>query len=504
MNRIPKLLSKTKLMRGYRCHKALYLTLHNPELEPPIDEEKQALFDQGNAVGVLARTHFPGGVLVDNKPWDFVGAMAKTRELIEKKTPVIFEAAFEFAGCYARADILIYNPDNERWTIIEVKSSTKVKPEHIQDAGLQAWIVSKAGVAIEQINLMHINSTCTYPELENLFTRVDITQDIRDLYKQIAPTLQGILNSIREPEVPAIDIGPHCEKPTPCEFTAHCWREKNIPSLSVLNLTGLHKKKWEYYQAGIIELNDPRLTDLNELQERIIACHRNQTRYENKIALQNAIAEWPYPFVYLDFETINPAIPRYPGVKPYEHTPFQFSVHIQTSPEATLQHFAYLHDEISDPRPALIPALLNACGESGAIIAYYATFEKERIENLADAFPLYRDALLALIPRLVDPLPLIREYLYDPAFEGSFSLKKVAPALLGKSESYEGMAVANGGEAQRAFEKLISPHTPSHQKQQLKQAMLDYCNKDTAIMIPLIQTLKGFNNSDGTLFQKIE
>src|SRR3990167_7780350 len=105
MNRIPKLLSKTKLMRGYRCLKCIYLTIHHTEYEAPITPETQALFDQGNTVGCKAREYFPNGILIDNKPWDFTGALLKTRQLMTDKTTVIYEAAFEYAGCYARADI---------------------------------------------------------------------------------------------------------------------------------------------------------------------------------------------------------------------------------------------------------------------------------------------------------------------------------------------------------------------------------------------------------------
>lgn len=489
MNRIPKLLSKTKLMRGFRCHKALYLTLHEPALEPPIDAEKQALFDQGNEVGIAARRLFKDGVLVDNKPWDFVGAMIKTRELIQSKAPVIFEAAFEYAGCYARADILEYQPDIQRYRITEVKSSTKLKPEHLTDVSLQAWIMAKSGLPIEKIQVMHLNTECRYPHLENLFTTVDVTDDVRSQYKSIAPRLQAILTAIRQPCAPDIDIGAHCEKPNPCEFIAHCWGAKNLPPMSVLDLPGLRDKKWDYYQAGIIELSDSRLHDLTELQQRVIACHLEHRRFHDVEAIKAAITTWPYPHRYLDFETINPAIPRYEGTRPYQQVPFQFSVHTQTHEGAALTHTAYLHDNTDDPRPALIPALLNACGEHGAIIAYHSAFEGDRIKELAEYSPNHADALLALLPRLVDPLPLIREHLYDPAFHGRFGLKSVAPALLGESESYDGMLVANGGEAQRAFEKLISPSTPATEKNQLKTAMLDYCNKDTAIMIPLLNAL---------------
>jgi len=125
MNGIPKLLSKTRLMRGYRCLKNIYLNIHEPSLETPISEDQQAVFDQGNAVGAEARKRFPGGVLIDNKPWDFIGSLKRTRELIANKTEIIYEAAFEHQGCYARADIIRYSPSSKRWSIFEVKSSTK-------------------------------------------------------------------------------------------------------------------------------------------------------------------------------------------------------------------------------------------------------------------------------------------------------------------------------------------------------------------------------------------
>ena len=145
-------------MKGYRCLKSIYLTIHHPELEAPITADQQALFDQGNAIGEEARKRFPGGVLVDNKPWDFFGSLKKTRELIALKTEIIYEAAFEFKGCYARADIIQYSKDSQRWKVFEVKSSTKVKDEHIDDVGLQAWIIANSGLPIDKIHIVYINN----------------------------------------------------------------------------------------------------------------------------------------------------------------------------------------------------------------------------------------------------------------------------------------------------------------------------------------------------------
>ena len=489
MHSIPKLLSKTKLMRGYRCLKCIYLTIHHPKLEAPITPETQALFDQGNVVGSKAREYYPGGVLIDNKPWDFTGALAKTRELLANGTPTIYEAAFAYMDCYARADIIQYSPEKKRWRIFEVKSSTKVKPEHYDDVGLQAWIMAKSGLPLEQINIVHLNPDCRYPELSNLFKEVDVTAEIRARYLSVQPKINEIFSAIKQAEVPDIDIGPYCLAPTECGFTQHCWQQKKIPDLSVFDLPRINERKWELYRDGIIALDDPRLSDLNELQQRMVACFKTGERYINKEAIQAALSSWQFPLIFLDFETINPAIPRYDGCRPFEHVPFQFSVHIWPSPDADITHQEFLHETADDPRPLLIPALLDACGKQGSIVAYFGRFESERIQALADYSPKNHDALMKLIDRIVDPLPIIRDAVYDNAFAGSFSLKAVAPALLGETHSYDDMLVANGGDAQRAFEELISPSTPPDRKFLLKKAMIEYCKKDTLVMVELVKWL---------------
>lgn len=489
MKPLPKLLSKTKLLRGYRCPKCIYLTIHQPELEAPITPETQALFDQGNEVGAMARQYVPGGTLIDNKPWDFIGSLAKTKALLAAGTEIIYEAAFEYLGCYARADIIHYSHATERWHIIEVKSTTKVKPEHIDDVGLQTWIIAKSGLPIDKISIMHLNPSCRYPDLSNLFIEQDVTEELRANYLSVQPKVRDIFNIIQGANTPETDIGPHCFIGSECGFMKHCWQEKKIPPISIFNLPGIRQRKWELYQAGMIDLLDPNLTDLTDLQTRVVHAYRSGEPYLDKAGIQTALATWQFPLVFLDFETINPAIPRYEGCGPFHHVPFQFSVHLWPTPDAPLIHIEFLHTDATDPRPTLIPALLDACGKQGSIVAYFGRFESERIEEMANYSQAHREALMQLIPRIVDPLPIIRDCVYDNAFAGSFSLKKVAPALLGNVHSYSDMAVADGGAAQRAFAELINEQTPAVKKEKLKQALLAYCQKDTLVMVELIKWL---------------
>lgn len=481
-------------MRGYRCLKNLYLNIHSPELEAKITPEQQALFDQGNAVGEEARKYFPGGTLVDNKPWDFFGSLKKTRELLAQQAPIIYEAAFEYQGCYARADIIKYSPDTQRWKIYEVKSSTKVKEEHLADIGLQAWIIAHSGLPLEEISVIHINPACRYPNLENLFVTVDVTAQMREKYPTVLPKVNQLFSTIKTDAVPLVKIGQHCLAPSECGFKDHCWKEAHVPDFSVLDLPNLKDKKWELFHQGIIEVSDPRITELNELQQRIVEVVKTGDRYLNLNVIIQSLSQWKFPLVFLDFETISPAIPRFLGTGPYMHVPFQFSVHRMDSLNERETHAEFLHLENSDPRPQLIPALLKACDGEGSIVSYYGKFETDRIKEMAQVFPEYKVHLDSLCARIVDPLPLIREAIYDLKFHGSFSLKSVVPALLGEDQSYEGMLIGNGGEAQRAYEEVLKPETSQVRRQELIQASLEYCKKDTKVMVDLVNwlfTIKG-------------
>ena len=45
--------------------------------------------------------------------------------------------------------------------------------------------------------------------------------------------------------------------------------------------------------------------------------------------LSKELGTLKHPLYFMDFETVNPAIPRFPGMRPYDQLPFQWSVHVQ-------------------------------------------------------------------------------------------------------------------------------------------------------------------------------
>ena len=132
----------------------------------------------------------------------------------------------------------------------------------------------------------------------------------------------------------------------------------------------------------------------------------------------------------MDFETVNPAIPRFAGMRPYDQIPFQWSVHVQRQPGAAPEHFEFLATDKSDPRPAFISALCDALGDRGSIVVYHQQFESQRLADLASWLPEFSARIKKIQSRLWDLLPIIRNHVYHPAFGGSYSLKSVLPALV--------------------------------------------------------------------------
>ncbi len=477
------LLSKSRIMRGIQCAKSLYLTLKHPELEAPVSASQQALFTQGNEVGLLAQRGFPGGITITAPYYDTNLAVDQTESAIKQGANNIYEATFSSNGVAAKIDILHRDSPENKWSIVEVKSSTSVKNEHITDVAIQYHVMNNANIQVENVFLMHINNKVVAPNLDNLFIQVPITLEVEGMQSAIKDKITALREVITLDEAPQIDIGPHCDEPHECPFKAHCW--KHIPDKSIFEIPLIGKKSWEWYKSGVVEISDPRFVPTASQLNRVNAV-RTSTRWVDDSIIKKELEKWVWPLFFLDFETIAFAIPKYDGTKPFEQIPFQFSCLIQKNPEGEIKEYSFIHDSSSDPRPLLIERLLEALEGTGSIVAYNMGFEAGCIERLASYSSQHSNKLLSARARLVDPLPIFRSAVYDPGFKGSFSIKSVSPAILGKDRSYAGMEISNGEEAQRGFLKLIEMLPNDKKRKELLSSMLAYCRKDTNEMLDLV------------------
>lgn len=478
-------LSKSRFVLGVQCPKALYLKVHRPELEAPVGEDMEKVFRTGTEVGLRATGEFPGGVMIETEFWEIDKALVLTRRAIDAGAPAIFEAAVQHEGVVIRVDILRRNGD--AWDLIEVKSSTKVKGVHLSDVALQVHVARAASYRIRSASVMVLNRECRFPELSNLFRIEDVTEGIERLLPQVPARIYSLKSMLEQPEAPACAIGRHCSEPHACGFQAHC--RTHLPALgTIFDLPG---SPWKLYEKGLVLLKDLKPSDVSAAQRWPLQVVQSGKPGIKAAPIREALAGWGYPRYYLDFETVQYAVPVFAGQRPYDQTPIQFSVQVQGSAGDSPEEAAYLHGDGTDPRRALAEALTRAIPPSGGIVIAYAhQFEKERLHELADAAPDLSHHLLSIAARLVDPLPIVRDSVYHPGFRGSRSIKQVAPALLGASAGYEGMEVPDGRAAGRAFFRMIAPETAATEQAALRQAMLEYCRKDTAVMVRLVEWLE--------------
>jgi hypothetical protein len=471
-------ISKSKFMAGVQCLKRLYLLVHEPQLGSGKTAADFAIMEQGRQVGRLAQQLFPGGVLV--RSGDPEEAIRTTRELIaNREAPAIFEAAFEDGGVFVRVDVLQRRRD-KRWRLIEVKSTADLKEHHLDDVAIQYRVLSRSGLDVASCSLAHVNRSYVFPggsiDPPKFFHVRNLTRRVERLQPKLTFQLRSELRVLAMSSAPEIPTGPHCTNPVTCEFYDYCNPVRQNDHVS--RIPRIH--------ASAVE---------DDIQPRAAtSVQTGQPWFSPELAAK--LEKLEYPVYFLDFETVNPAIPRFAGMHPYDHLPFQWSLHIQRELGAEPEHHEFLAEDRSDPRREFIAALCDALGECGGIVVYNQHFESSRLSELAEWLPEYAERINGIQARLYDLLPIIRNHVYHPAFAGSYSLKSVLPALVPQM-SYEGMAVADGVDAGLAWESLIRGIGDQAERERLRKALLDYCRQDTLALVKVLRQLKLESTSFG-------
>lgn len=475
-------LSKSRFAAGLQCPRRLWWTVHEPDAPELVPGPALAArFENGRRVGAVAREAAGEGVLIrfDRKtaPDD---ALRSTREALQGGARRIFEASFVHDDVFVAVDLLERRRDG--WVVTEVKSSTKVKSEHVPDAAIQAWVASGAGLEVRRVELMHLNRQCRYPHLADLFVREDVTSDVEGFLPEVGGQVREQLAMLRG-DLPEVEVGAHCDVPRACPFKDRCLPDLGSDHLSMLYRGG--QRAWSLLEAGYETLGDlPEEVFLSAVQAR----QRRSVCGEGLVVdpgLAESLEAFERPVAYLDFETVSLPIPVWEDCRPYDQVPVQFVCCVR-SPTGRIGYREHLAEGPADPREALAAALVDALEGTGTILAYYASFEQGCIEHLAEAVPRYRRRLHALAGRLGDLLPVVREHVYHPDFAGSFSIKAVLPALF-PHLAYDDLEVAGGDVASAQLERLLfrEDEMVPAERRALQDALRAYCKRDVEGLVEL-------------------
>lgn len=485
-------LSKSRYCRGLQCKKMLWLEQYKPDVKKEINNDD--ILEQGNMVHEVARYLF--GDNINIKYNDNLNEMIKdTYKVIENnKDIIITEASFNYENNFCSVDILIKK--NDIYEIYEVKSSTEVKDNYINDASYQYYVLTNLGFKVNKCSVVVINRDYVRHgdiELDKLFMITDVTDEIIKLQPIIKNNIMDINKYLDNKEEVDKDIDINCFKPYMCPFFDYCTR--NIDSNNVFKLAGMHKSTMiKYYKEGLYNFKDLLNTEIddNYKQQMMYDLGIEKEDYIDKEKLKEFLDSLSYPLYFLDFETYALPIPPYDLMHPYEKIPFQYSLHYILEEDGEVKHSEFLGNPKEDPRRELAESLVRDIPKDCCTLAYNMGFEKGVIKKLASLYPDLREHLLNIYDNIKDlMIPFKYRYYYTKDMHGSYSIKYVLPALYpgDKELDYHNLdLVHNGSEAMNTFTGMINMN--DDEIKYVRDNLLKYCYLDTYAMVKIYDKIK--------------
>jgi hypothetical protein len=484
------ILSKSSFIKGVQCPKAVYLHYFHPSWRDKLSAAQLAKFNRGHKVGELARQLFPGGKdasrLGRKRTTEMV---AQTETLIKGGEKVVYEAAFIHEGILAILDILV-NKDG-KWYGYEVKSSVKVSATYELDASLQHYVITRSGLALEDLQIIYINEHYQREgalDLQQLFARKSVLHIAHYNEPFIRLKINELKQVLAQNTIPEREIGTHCNEPYPCEFKGTCWQ--HIPkSNTVFDIEGLaERKKFDLYYNGVLHLDKVQENVLDSWQQKLQA---QAALTGKKVVLKEQLQAFnrslTYPRYYFHVEATKEAVPRYQFTQPYQQVPYMFSLHYQAAPGAQLRQISFITAPEQEPLELLLEDFLKYTSKPGLILVYNIINCTDLLRSCLKASAGKEAGLEERLERFVDLAdPFEQKFFYHPAMAGKADKDTVMNALFDISGS---AGVYNSLKASQAFVNYRDvPDLFSTGEQ--KNALQNYVSRQSGSLIRLAEFLE--------------
>jgi len=417
------------------------------------------------------------------------------REYLEKyvvnsdnRESVQFQKTFTDKNFTARTDALVYKQETDSFHLYEIKSSSKLKPEHIIDATFQYLIVNKE-IKVDCVFVLHLNKEYvrySYLNLEYLFIAEDVTEKVQEVLIEVGTKREKALEAASANSHEGIR---HCFKPKDCPCLDLC--HPVLPEYSIYDIPRItEKKKIQLLEQGIVNIKDVLSTfALNDKQRKIVEAAKADKALIDEEAIKHEFEHFEYPLYFLDYETFLSAIPLFDGYHPQQQMVFQYSLHKVESLDGEVSHTEHLSITKDDPSVSLVRRLREDIGDIGTVFVWYKPFEMTRNKELANIHPDYADFFNDLNERIYDLGDFINHGMYiQPGFKGSWSIKNVLPVMVPEL-SYSEMEIGKGDQAMMAWWRLINDELPTDEAEKTKMALLEYCKLDTWAMVRVFQKI---------------
>ncbi len=474
-----KILTKSLFLNGREGDKFLWICANRPETLPRLSLFEEDNIQSGIKIGELAKKLFEGTDLKDLTEEE---SLKKTSELMNKKT--LFEATFLEDNFYCKIDVL--RPSSNGFDVFEVKSSSSVKPKHLDDLAFQKMVLEKSGLKVNSYNLILINGDYKLKDafcVEEFFKVEDVTQKILSLdVKDESERMLKVINQLKCPEFDVEDLS----KTDNGNFLVDEFKNDQ-PIGSIFDLYSIRRKKAvEFFKAGFVQIKDlPGMVELTPKQ--VIQLEAGEGFYVNKEMLSKFLSKIDKPICHLDFEAYQQVIPKIKNTSAYQQIPFQYSLHIED--ENGLIHKEFLYEKGDDPRPMFLKKLKEDLPSKGSILVYYKPFEVGRLKELAQDFPEYKDFVSNIISRVIDLRdPFSNFWFYSARQKGSCSIKEVLPLF--SEMNHKELNLSSGSSAMILYKTHKGNLTEN-----IRKDLLEYCKLDTLAMVIILEGLrKSFYN----------
>ncbi len=469
-------------MAGLTCRRKLWLQLWRPGLQAQPGGMTALIMAQGSLFGELAHRLYADAVLIDIDIRNLARAEADTLTAIGVGAQTILEATFRAGQYRVLSDVVQRLPDDS-WHLIEVKSSTKVKLEHIPDLAFQRYVMEQAGYRVSRCSVLHANTAGHSPDLASLFNEVDVTEQVAAYLPSVETDLIPLAPLLEQDvAIPGMQFKKVC---VGCDFQAFCWVGISWPTIyESIDI----RKIPEMEARDIFYIDDiPADFDLPAAVRTMVERMQQHRVDINPGPIHQMLVKLRYPLYFLDFETVATAVPLFVGSSPWQRHAFQYSLHV-LSDDGELHHIEFLHDQRTDPGEAIARSLLTHIGEIGSVIVYSKTMEKGVLNDLAIQFPHWSDGLRSIVNRLWDLEVVFNKHYRHWQWGNKSSIKNVLPTLVPEL-SYQDLEVQEGGTA--SLEWLRMTETDDAREKAVKaNALKRYCELDTLAMVRLLEVVE--------------
>lgn len=486
-------ISKSDYMLFLKHPAWLWLKKHDKSKLPPVDEDTQSIFDAGHLFETYAEQLFPSGLRLSFADYDeYLNLPARTTKALNEDIKTIFQGRFEYKQLTFICDIIVVVGDKVV-DLYEIKSSTKVRPEHELDLAFQLVVLEACGYKVNTIAVIHVNSSYVRSgaiKANEIVTTADITEIVKEKRDETKANIERALQVVASPNIPNIspslaDMGSYGD-----------WLDiyRTLTTVDPDSIYDLFNggasrigKLEELKINRLVDIHDEfPLTDKQRFQ--VLATKQNK-EIINKSEIKKFLEKLKYPLYFLDYETLSSVIPSFDGLSPYQDVPFQYSLHTLDKPGGKLTHAMYLHKENTNPAKALSESLKSNIGTKGSVLVWNEGFEKNCNTSLGKLLPELELFYEQLNERIIDlMIPFSSNWYVHKNFGGSASLKKVLPVLVTEL-SYKELGISDGLLAQRLWMEAVLEGKRDDSKAQIFKDLEEYCKLDTLAMVEIYKQL---------------